>query len=281
VDYFENPVYPLEDSYDYRISKSGHQCEIPDNDYYESRTYPTPVGTPIPTPSGTQTPIPYFALWDYRALTDEEDDSFDESDRSQYPEGVGRIFRTGKTIEKADEIYFSHANSVVFRNEDFETVAIITKNGSLFLKGNLITSEDILKNDIEELPPVVNKSLTSVYFIDLPGENNDIAYDGPNDWLLEPLSQVTPSPAVSLEENSNHKEWIIKNSSGDIVAILDYVTGDLNIQGELKVWDDTVLYNSSIRKFIVRSSSSINSAVFMIDESGNLYMKGALFHKCL
>jgi hypothetical protein len=77
------------------------------------------------------------------------------------------------------------------------------------------------------------------------------------------------------------KEWILKNASGEIIAILDYETGDLNILGELKVWDDTIRDNSSIRKFIVRSSSSINLAVFMIDESGNLYMKGVLFQNSL
>ncbi len=91
------------------------------------------------------------------------------------------------------------------------------------------------------------------------------------------LWRLTPK----AEQNPEHKEWIIKNPSGDIVAILDYQTGNLQILGELKRWDDSVRDNSRIKKFMVRSSSTNDTSVFMIDQSGNLYMKGALLENAL
>ena len=225
----------------------------------------------------------YLNLWDYDPPMGE----FDESDRSNYPVGVGRIFRTGKTIDKKDEIYFSFnkeepgedlEQSLVFQEED-ETVAIVSSDGSLFLKGRLIASEPILRNDIEELPPVVSESLRSVYVYDREVPHQ--YFDGPEDWTLNPIPQSTPPPPEPLVDNPDRKEWIVKDSSGDIIAVLDYSTGDLKILGEFKRWDDTVLGDPGIEKFIARRSSSEDSAVFMIDESGNLYMKGVLFENSL
>ncbi len=268
VDYFENPVYPPEIPYDYHTSKSGYQCEIPDNDYWESRV----------CASDTQ-------LWNYPAPKG----GFGESNRSNYPRGVGRIFRTGKVIEKSDEIYFAPTQdspAVVFNNSQETTVAMITKDGSLYLKGRLIASKPILQNDKEELPPNVDVGAKSIYkhvYYD-PEEESYVTewFDGPGDWLLEPLPEATPIPtSTPIQQNPQNKEWILKDSSGNIIMMLDYQTGNIRISGEYKSWNDSVLNNQDIRKFIIRISSDEGSAILMVDQWGNLYMKGALFEKVL
>ncbi len=63
--------------------------------------------------------------------------------------------------------------------------------------------------------------------------------------------------------------------------------GDFKISGDVKAWidevnspnnvNDNIRDNPNIRKFIIRTSQSNDSAVFMIDQNGNLYMKGGLF----
>jgi len=285
VDYFENPVYPPEDPYDCVTSKSGYQCEIPDNGYWESRDY---LPTPIPTPTAIPTPHPdSINLWEYPAPKGD----FDESDRSQYPIGVGRIFRTGKQIQLSDEVYFSIIpiinspgieHAVIFKNELDERVAVISNDGSLFLKGHLITNKPILQNNPEELPPGINQGLKSVYKF-WNSEIRDYSYvNGPNDWILEPLPTPTPTPTstpTGINQDPQKREWIIKNADGDIIALLDLSSGDLTIKGEYKPWSESDSITGS--KFIVRTSSNPDSKVFIIDQNGNLFLRGALCNNSL
>lgn len=93
---------------------------------------------------------------------------------------------------------------------------------------------------------------------------------------MKHIQSEIPTPRPPLA-STTHKECILKNSSGDIIVMLDYETGDLNLSGELKPWNDSLPENDSIRKFIIRSGNNNSTAVFIIDQEGNLYLKGLVY----
>jgi len=75
-----------------------------------------------------------------------------------------------------------------------------------------------------------------------------------------------------LEEDPDHDEFRVQNSSGD-VAIIDATEGNMYIKGELHEEQD--MSQLSPEGFIIKNSSG--DVVAYIDDSGHVYLKGKLY----
>lgn len=273
VDCYENPVHPLfDESTGERLSDGGLPCEIPDNGYPETWDNSWDSST--------------NDIHNYQAYTNFDESNTTKLGQNKFPEGVGEIFLTDNTnlsnlekpgisISLSEEIYFSmpllnDTQNIYFKNDQNVVTACITQEGNLYLKGKLITLTPFLKNDKEEIPSAIEEDIHAT------------AIFGSYDWII-PSPTPTPIP-TSLPDSltkTQDKEMIIRNYNGDNIAILNYQTGNLEILGEWRNWDQNVLEDTNIRKFIIRTANSEESSVLFVDEFGNLYTKGAIVQNLL
>lgn len=83
---------------------------------------------------------------------------------------------------------------------------------------------------------------------------------------------------------SDAQEFVIKNNSGEIVAMLNLQKGDLNIKGDLYEKKDTFQLNDEItdpqRDFFV-IKNSLGMRLLFIDNNGDLKLSGGLFEHTL
>ncbi len=85
------------------------------------------------------------------------------------------------------------------------------------------------------------------------------------------LSGVLSQNAIPVESSSD--EFIVKNSNGIVVAIINLNTGNMDIRGSL-FQNQASLNPISSSNFIVKSSSGI--VIDYIDDAGNFFLKGGL-----
>jgi len=126
-------------------------------------------------------------------------------------------------------------------------------------EGGIRIVSDIFEEDINKLS-----------FKD--GVNNDVAWIGEKGNFA--LKGRIRRYLNNIQEESLKREFIIKNSTGQIVALLDLETGDLKIKGEL--YEHTIpTVDVELNHFIVKNAT--NEIVCLIDENGNLQLTGGLF----
>jgi len=105
----------------------------------------------------------------------------------------------------------------------------------------------------------------------MKGASNVISFGDNGDVILkETLDKLNPDPQPTADD-----EFIFKDSFGDEVAIINLVTGNMVIKGDLYE-NEPALSNPATNDFIVKNSDG--DIVSYIDESGNFYLKGALIH---
>jgi hypothetical protein len=104
----------------------------------------------------------------------------------------------------------------------------------------------------------------------MKGLSNVISFDSSGDVILKgTLDKLNPNPQPTADD-----EFILKDSGGNSVAIVNLVTGNMIIKGDLYQDQPTLTPSPSSNDFIVKDSSG--EVVSYIDESGNFYLKGTL-----
>ena len=83
----------------------------------------------------------------------------------------------------------------------------------------------------------------------------------------------------TLQQNSNQQptiddEFIVKDRNGNVIAIVNLVTGNMFIKGILQQNQAVLSPSSSSSDFIIKKSNG--NVISFIDESGNFFMRGVL-----
>ncbi|MEK6983464.1 MAG: hypothetical protein AABX33_02740 [Nanoarchaeota archaeon] len=105
------------------------------------------------------------------------------------------------------------------------------------------------------------------------------------------LAKVASNNALRIDENGNailrgtlstgapiatsDDELIVRDSSGNNIAVLNLITGNMVIQGEKRQnWPPPLTPSPSSNDFVVKDSAG--NVVAYIDEAGDFYLKGSL-----
>jgi hypothetical protein len=97
---------------------------------------------------------------------------------------------------------------------------------------------------------------------------NVVSFTSDGSVILKGVLSANSNPAASDAD-----EFIVKNSNGVIVAIINFNTGNMDIKGNLLANQDFLIPNSN-SNFVVKDSSG--TSIDYIDDSGNFFLKGNL-----
>lgn len=106
-------------------------------------------------------------------------------------------------------------------------------------------------------------------FLLMKSSSNAISFDNNGNVVLKGALEKNSNPQPTADD-----EFIFKDSSGNSVGVVNLITGNMVIKGELFQNQPTLAPSPSSNDFIVKSADG--NVVSYIDESGNLYLKGAL-----
>lgn len=88
-------------------------------------------------------------------------------------------------------------------------------------------------------------------------------------FLKGTLTKKNPSPVITSDD-----EFIVKNAAGNTVVVINLVTGNMAIKGDLREKQAALAPSASGNNIIVKDSRG--NVISYIDDSGNFYLKGAL-----
>lgn len=103
----------------------------------------------------------------------------------------------------------------------------------------------------------------------MKGLDNAISFNDNGDVILKGTIQQNSNPQPISDD-----EFIVRDSSGANVAIVNLVTGNMVIKGGLFENQLPLNPSASSNDFIVKDSNS--NTISFIDEQGNFHLKGAL-----
>ena len=99
---------------------------------------------------------------------------------------------------------------------------------------------------------------------------NAIFFKDTGDVVLKgTLTKQNPNPQVTSDD-----EFIVKDTAGNAVAVINLVTGNMAIKGDLLEKQAALTPSASSNDFVVKDSSG--NVISYIDDKGNFYLKGFL-----
>lgn len=160
---------------------------------------------------------------------------------------------------------------------------------ALLLEANSNLWPDEIENTLKETGVSINDPETGLSFTRVDAYKAVVfASDAPKFYVNNALNEIVAwfdtygnlvlkgtltQNMVGLEENPEHDEFRVKNSTGADVAIIDTTNGNMDIKGWL--YEEQATLTPPTNSFIIKNSS--NEVVCYIDTSGNLYLKGKLY----
>ena len=153
-------------------------------------------------------------------------------------------------------------------------VNYVDKEVVLFLPPNIQGDVDIGLNEIKKIDGIVylnNIEPPISLILLMKGAINAISFKINGDVVLKRDLKEGAS-SIELTPTSDD-EFIFKDSSGNVVTIINLITGDMFIKGSLKE-QQVVMSNQPTDDFIVKESSG--NIVAYIDNLGDFYLKGKI-----
>ncbi|MBI4010090.1 MAG: hypothetical protein HY361_02770 [Candidatus Aenigmarchaeota archaeon] len=88
------------------------------------------------------------------------------------------------------------------------------------------------------------------------------------------LAKLNPDPQTTPDD-----EFVFKDSAGNIVVVINLITGNMVIKGDLFENQASLTPSAASNDFIIKNSNG--DIVSFIDESGNFYLKGMLIQNAI
>jgi hypothetical protein len=98
---------------------------------------------------------------------------------------------------------------------------------------------------------------------------NVMSFENTGNVILRGTLAQNPSPQQTADD-----EFVVKNSAGGNVAVLNLVTGNMVISGTLNENQGTLSPSAASNDFVINDPSG--DVISYIDESGNFFIKGTL-----
>ncbi|MBI3035209.1 hypothetical protein HYY71_02705 [Candidatus Woesearchaeota archaeon] len=184
-------------------------------------------------------------------------------------DGYTRVFNMPQTVNGVNySIALLDNRELIVNYLGNEHILFVPANvsGSIGKGINIISKKEgiifIYATDVQLPPLLVNLIMKNNIF-------NAARFDNKGNVILKGTIQQLSAPQPTSDD-----EFILKNSAGESIAIINLATGNMLIKGSV-YQNQLVLAPSQLSNdFIVKDSAG--TVVSYIDEQGNFYLKGTL-----
>lgn len=182
--------------------------------------------------------------------------------------GYIRIFNMPETVNGVKyAINITDNRELAVNYLDYEFVRFLPANvsGNISKGPNAITK----KNNMVYINYVpIELPLPLLELLMIGNGNNVISFNDQGSVVLSGTLNSNSNPSENAAD-----EFVVKNSNGIAVAIINFNTGNMDIRGSL-FQNQASLNPSSNSNFIVKDNNG--KVIDFIDDSGNFFLKGSL-----